>query len=698
MGTTALRQLLKSLCSNSAWNYAVLWKLRHGNPVILSWEDGYFNYPTTRKFEETVSDDVCCKDASYIISPDFETNISSGNSEDYSIGLLAADMSCLQYALGEGVVGKVASTRDHSWVSLNDIFTGAVECPDEWLLQFASGIKTILLIPVLPHGVLQLGSLEEVSEDINIIVSVKSELTSLHSVQWNTMPLSLEGSEAQLSSSFESYPIENSDAQLSTVLTSVKTENLEPLEPVSAFELESDYPFVTNRDVMLLTVQDASMPAFHNFPEAFNYGTENMVDVPSTESKLLDLSSLMEELHTSSDFYDYSGGFCGESFNQIMNSYPIDSLPGEMSIGKGDSDISNGIRNSCLRLTEESELHKATRPTTEKQPNEIFWDSTFLAKDAPNTNKSPTERTELSWFARGPDAGYLLEDVVAKANTSIDNNTSVDNSYSISKNFVSCNSFSGSLTAWPKPHKRSNSSSPPSYDSIPWSQLTSESTDVRTANSTPDSFESMMNTMLRKEQQSGDSDDMKPLKGCKTSNTSKRRAKPGDNQKPRPRDRQLIQDRVKELRELVPNGAKCSIDSLLDRTVNHMVYLRSVADQAEKLRQCAPQKLDGSANGTSRAIEFGNEFLQCPIVVEDLGYPGCMLIEVLCNDDGVFLEVADIIHGLHLTILKGVQESRSGNTWARYIVEVSDGFHRLDIFWPLVQLLQRKRKPISSRI
>lgn len=37
---------------------------------------------------------------------------------------------------------------------------------------------------------------------------------------------------------------------------------------------------------------------------------------------------------------------------------------------------------------------------------------------------------------------------------------------------------------------------------------------------------------------------------------NKKRAKPGESSRPRPRDRQLIQDRIKELRELVPNGSK----------------------------------------------------------------------------------------------------------------------------------------------
>lgn len=37
---------------------------------------------------------------------------------------------------------------------------------------------------------------------------------------------------------------------------------------------------------------------------------------------------------------------------------------------------------------------------------------------------------------------------------------------------------------------------------------------------------------------------------------SKKRARPGESSRPRPRDRQLIQDRIKELRELIPNGSK----------------------------------------------------------------------------------------------------------------------------------------------
>jgi len=43
--------------------------------------------------------------------------------------------------------------------------------------------------------------------------------------------------------------------------------------------------------------------------------------------------------------------------------------------------------------------------------------------------------------------------------------------------------------------------------------------------------------------------------------TNKKRCRPGENPRPRPKDRQLIQDRIKELRELVPNCEKVGVKS-----------------------------------------------------------------------------------------------------------------------------------------
>lgn len=43
---------------------------------------------------------------------------------------------------------------------------------------------------------------------------------------------------------------------------------------------------------------------------------------------------------------------------------------------------------------------------------------------------------------------------------------------------------------------------------------------------------------------------------------------------------------------------------------------------------------------------------------------------MLCNEHGLFLEIAQVIRSFNLTILKGVMESYSNDTWAHFIVEV----------------------------
>ncbi|WOL10042.1 transcription factor LHW-like [Canna indica] len=190
----------------------------------------------------------------------------------------------------------------------------------------------------------------------------------------------------------------------------------------------------------------------------------------------------------------------------------------------------------------------------------------------------------------------------------------------------------------------------------------------------------------------------------------KKRARPGESTRPRPKDRQQIQDRVKELREIVPNGAKCSIDALLDRTIKHMLFLQSVTKYADKLKQADEPKMiveesgvvlkdsssGSSTGGTTWAYEVAGQTMVCPIMVEDLTPPGQMLVEMLCEERGIFLEIADIIRGFGLTILKGVMEIRERKIWARFLVEANRDVTRLDIFLSLIQLLQQNGNIQSS--
>ncbi|KAL0913105.1 hypothetical protein M5K25_016537 [Dendrobium thyrsiflorum] len=189
----------------------------------------------------------------------------------------------------------------------------------------------------------------------------------------------------------------------------------------------------------------------------------------------------------------------------------------------------------------------------------------------------------------------------------------------------------------------------------------------------------------------------------------RKRARPGESTRPRPKDRQQIQDRVKELREIVPNGAKCSIDALLDRTIRHLLFLQSVTKYADKLKHVDEPKIigeesgvvlkdntNGGVGGATWAYEVAGQTMVCPILIEDLHPSGQMLVEMLCEERGFFLEIADVVRGFGLTILKGVMENRGRKVWARFIVEANRDVTRMDIFLSLVQLLQQTSSTIRS--
>ncbi|KAL2325247.1 hypothetical protein Fmac_024305 [Flemingia macrophylla] len=185
---------------------------------------------------------------------------------------------------------------------------------------------------------------------------------------------------------------------------------------------------------------------------------------------------------------------------------------------------------------------------------------------------------------------------------------------------------------------------------------------------------------------------------------TKKRARPGESTRPRPKDRQQIQDCIKELRGIIPNGGKCSIDSLLDRTIRYMVFLQSVLKYADRLQEPNEPKLieqenevvlkdsavaDSKKGGITWAFEVAQQTMLCPIIVEDMSLPGQMLIEMLCEEQGFFLEIIDLIRGLGLNILKAKMERRKNKLWARYIVEASRHLTRIDVFWSLIHLLQQ---------
>ncbi|CAJ2628317.1 unnamed protein product [Trifolium pratense] len=195
-----------------------------------------------------------------------------------------------------------------------------------------------------------------------------------------------------------------------------------------------------------------------------------------------------------------------------------------------------------------------------------------------------------------------------------------------------------------------------------------------------------------------------PRRSEEPTKPTKKKAKPGESTRPRPKDRQQIQDCIKELRGIIPHGGKCSIDSLLDRTIRYMLFLRGIIKYADILQEPNEPKLIDQENevipkdknhGATWAFEVANQTMVCPIIVEDMNPPGQMLIEMLCEDQGFFLEIVDIIRGFGLNILKAKMDLRKNKLWARFIVETNRHVTRIDVFWSLINLLQQ---PTAARI
>lgn len=323
----------------------------------------------------------------------------------------------------------------------------------------------------------------------------------------------------------------------------------------------------------LLAEHDVFGASGNDLLEALKYDVDNEIDGSSAEcteesipidslnssqmdlyeNKLFELSSLMEELQSYSEFTNYNLGVFGESVGEIMTSYADKEVAG-MLYGGDDADYKH-VTN-FLNFPPDSELHKALGPAFLEQSREMVWDSSSLVDGTHRSsnlvsNQQIIDGSGPSWAGYRAETEYLLDAVVSNVHGGSDDISGVS---------YSCKSSptpSGYLSTDPQLQKSSEKSSSVDNDSAYWKHIMSECT---VGDKSPDAssatLKSTMSTILDKEQQKGSR--LQGQKGQKTSNITKRKAKPGDSPKPRPRDRQLIQDRVKELRELVPNSGKVS--------------------------------------------------------------------------------------------------------------------------------------------
>lgn len=743
---TQLQQILRNLCFNSEWKYAVFWKLKHRARMVLTWEDAYYeNHAQHNPLENKCFGERL-------------NNFSGGNYSHNALGLAVAKMSCQVYSLGEGIVGQVAATGKHRWIFANKCMTNSYssfEYGNGWQAQFSAGIRTIVVVAVVPHGVVQLGSLNEVFEDLKLVNHIRDVFFALQDS-------SLCHIYSQMQSSIDSSPhlphisTRSSGSQGFTDCTHSLEQNVNKERPnilppmfssLHKYNNDSSYivPLPANcqrKAVELVNNNgrlESSMPVGDEIAKLLppKYGNFNLEHQRQVQLKLPDdkewvgetngwrdaavgskhnVIPYLQNVHVENNSV-YNSACSADNNHVAFSCFPSDLFdsatcdtvkfdsvdysqdgrlhmqnPSDMLLPKEPEkklDVltessHTDTSNAFSKFSVGSELLEALGPSFFKQSD---WE---VEKAEAGTLFELPEGISSSHLTSDSGSEHLLEAVVAKICNSNDAKSG--------KSFHNSVQSLSTTKNIPEPSSLSKHTIVSAGFSIDQSSLGEEEPQYclsssgvcveRSSRGFSSTYPSTCSEQVERYSE--------PAK------TNKKRARAGENCRPRPRDRQLIQDRIKELRELVPNGSKCSIDSLLERSIKHMLFLQGITKHADKLKKCAESKLcnketgiQGSINydrGSSWAVEVGSHLKVCTIIVENLNMNGQMLVEMLCEECSHFLEIAEAIRSLGLTILKGVTEAHGEKTWICFVVEGQDNrsMHRMDILWSLVQILQPK--------
>ncbi|XP_022758380.1 transcription factor bHLH155-like isoform X2 [Durio zibethinus] len=717
--SSELHQILRSLCLNTEWKYAVFWKLKHRARMVLTWEDAYYdNHDQHDPSENNFFGDTL-------------ENLHNGYYSHDPLGLAVAKMSYHVYSLGEGIVGQVAVSGKHQWIFADKHVNSSsplFEFCDGWQSQFAAGIRVFEDVKLVSHirdvfFTLQDSSLGHIASPIEY--SMKSSLfePDLHTKLLDSEVISLvkavdkEGPDVLLPEF--SHCQKCSDGSFVLPLSrihhkvAVEVENKnEGLELSSAGSDESAKFLTPRLNVSNLERlnqlgrnlinsgacegetsgwKSSSLGQENVYTNNPVVGSINLFNVAlQAEQSAVDHACYSNFLHSALSDMVKSGGLSSYQ-NMVLDIPESSGIKFEKDMTKlgNPSDLSGlDSINTSLKFSAGYELYEALGPAFLRKNIYADWQAQNTEAGA---NIEMLEGMSSSQLTFESGSENLLEAVVANV---------CHSGSDIKSERSFCTSAPSLVTTGntPEPSSQTKLTFNSAGYSVNQSSLVEDNTKQCLNSSELCGAMSLKGISSTCPSNCSEQFD----RSSEPAKNSKKRARHGENPRPRPRDRQLIQDRIKELRELVPNGAKCSIDSLLERTIKHMVFLQGITKHADKLSKCAGSKMHhkgvgihGSSNyeqGSSWAVEVGSHLKVCSIVVENINKNGQMLVEMLCEECSHFLEIAEAIRSLGLTILKGVTEAHGEKTWICFVVEGQNNriMHRMDILWSLVQILQSK--------
>uniref|UniRef100_A0A0E0Q326 BHLH domain-containing protein n=1 Tax=Oryza rufipogon TaxID=4529 RepID=A0A0E0Q326_ORYRU len=558
---------------------------------------------------------------------------------------------------------------------------------EDWQLQFAAGIKTILFVPVVPHGVLQLGSLDLVPESSTSVALIKDLFYKLYDA-------SISGSPSGTGFGYSNtgrqpaamLPMDSPDVVPHNFFRSIKSSaqllNNDHLSLLHAFPV---LEFASTED-SIVSIYDTSLtacavePLDGNDSDIWTNVHEELSQFTrcntASEADKANISYMDKLINSDSKMSCRSVSHAEDPGYGNIDHFILTEMERE-----NQEHINNYTSVNDYAVTSNpsfhSELHKTLEPISREEREDCMWhiryrqqESTSSALLQENGNKAGFDKQ-----CENNDYAELLLDAI---NDQVIWASNSESSHSTDSP-VSCATQIQKDDHVP----RLDESSVPNFPGGQDFSLISIDEGFMSCTMTGSSLTETNKAILVEEDFISD-----PIEGMhrETSVEIKGRCRKTGLHRPRPRDRQLIQDRMMELRQLVPNTSKCSIDSLLDKTIAHMQFLQCVSEKADKL-----EKIINSEGSTKR--QPGS----CPLKVEVLDQPGHLLIEasdavsMVCEEYGVFLEIAHVLKDLEVTILKGLLESRSDKLWARFVIQASQGFDQMQILYPLMHLLQKQR-------
>ncbi|XP_028099161.1 transcription factor bHLH157-like [Camellia sinensis] len=639
-----VHKALQRLCRNYGWSYGVFWRFDPTNSLLLTMEDAYY---------------------------------------EEHVGVIIDDMLLQVHVLGNGIVGQSAFTNTHRWMFSDAVVSidnhDMIQDNSEIHHQFSCGIETVVLISVEPRGVVQFGSTQKIPERMEFVDQTKRLFREIENGDMVFLPDNIRSS-----SNSEIYGM--SGGLFASLISSGNSNprNLKPIDDANS------------KNYVGTTSSSADLPWLSPFTSdhgrTHSSHLQNQLQMVTTEAPLVQSTTYCSAAPTPCISTWSSGQSTLTSFEQQLlsetrlpssqNVSPFNNLANSVQSSVTNKFNSGGNKKLFNDFSVENDLFDGFGVDFECGQAEDFLNEILMPVVSAGhldfiTDTSERVSEQCVGSMVGPQERLFSKlglEQFSSSNSMASSSFGDELSSTSKRKMGSCSVSDNQVHLTSLPCFSGNMNSLcPVYNLEPKKAVNPKSL---VGSRIGDSYSITGGSSLVVS---------KPKKSKESAKVGRKRARPGS--RPKPKDRIQIEERIAELRKLIPNGVKMSIDSLLAQTIKHMLFLQSVTKHAEKLQQADERK----------ETELAQTMVD-PVDVKDLSPSGQKLIQMLCEENGFFLEIIDIIQGFGLTILKGVMEIRENKIWACFIVEAEANRHvmKQEIYMSLHKLLYQKATSVIN--